>query len=71
MQMHMYWRTTLPIAEEILDEDATETDYSDILNSISQLVNSENENLSWDIIVLNKVDPTFAPDDYQDTNDQE
>lgn len=69
--MHMYWRTTLPIAEEILDEDATETDYSDILNSISQLVNSENENLSWDIIVLNKVDPTFAPDDYQDTNDQE
>ena len=69
--MHMYWRTTLPIAEEILDEDATETDYSDILNSISQLVNSENENLSWDIIVLNKVDSTFAPDDYQDTNDQE
>ena len=69
--MHMYWRTTLPIAEEILDEDATETDYSDILNSISQLVNSENENLSWDIIVLNKVDSTFAPDYYQDTNDQE
>lgn len=69
--MHMYWRTTLPIAEEILDEDATETDYSDILNPISQLVNSENENLSWDTIVLNKVDSTFAPDDYQDTNDQE
>lgn len=69
--MHMYWRTTLPIAEEILDEDATETDYSDILNLISQLVNSENENLSWDTIVLNKVDSTFAPDDYQDTNDQE
>ena len=71
MQMHMYWRTTLPMAEEILDEDATETDYSDILNLISQLVNSENENLSWDTIVLNKVDSTFAPDDYQDTNDQE
>lgn len=71
MQMHMYWRTTLPIAEEILDEDATETDYSDILNLISQLVNFENENLSWDTIVLNKVDSTFAPDDYQDTNDQE
>ena len=69
--MHMYWRTTLPMAEEILDEDATETDYSDILNLISQLVNSENENLSWDTIVLNKVDSTFAPDDYQDTNDQE
>ncbi len=69
--MHMYWRTTLPIAEEILDEDATETDYSDILNLISQLVNSENENLSWDTIVLNKIDSTFAPDDYQDTNDQE
>ena len=69
--MHMYWRTALPMAEEILDEDATETDYSDILNLISQLVNSENENLSWDTIVLNKVDSTFAPDDYQDTNDQE
>ena len=69
--MHMYWRTTLPMTEEILDEDATETDYSDILNLISQLVNSENENLSWDTIVLNKVDSTFAPDDYQDTNDQE
>ncbi len=69
--MHMYWRTTLPMAEEILDEDATETDYSDILNLISQLVNSENENLSWDTIVLNKIDSTFAPDDYQDTNDQE
>ena len=68
--MHMYWRTTLPMAEEILDEDATETDYSDILNLISQLVNSENENLSWDTIVLNKVDSIFAPDD-QDTNDQE